>query len=226
MANKLSELRDELCRSTTDFCHVCFKGSARRKQNPPNVFRTTGSQRPDFFFVFEKPHDNDLFRTSDAVPISVFDPRPLGVRQPSYENLRRVLGLVGLAAPTPDEDPFAAGRVYVTNAVKCDKCAETGKPGSVTIKALQRRTCVDRFLLKELAILRPKALVFFGEASQKYVCGRTTDMWTCNEAILGDRSYWMMRVPHTAQRSFSRLGKRGRAYVAPFRRLAARADIQ
>ncbi len=103
MAKELSELRDELCRSTTDFCHVCFEGSVhRREQNPPNVFRGAGRRDPDLFFVFEKPNDNDAFRASDAIPVSVFDPRPLlGVRQPSYENLLRLLELVGLAAPTP-----------------------------------------------------------------------------------------------------------------------------
>lgn len=228
MANELSELRDELCRSTTDFCHVCFEGSIhRREQNPPNVFRVGEHGNADLSFIFEKPNDNDAYRTSDAVPISVFDSRPLlGIRQPSYVNLLRLLELVGLAAPTPGRDPFAAGRVHVTNAVKCDKCAKTGKTGRVAINARQVKTCVDRFLLKELSILRPKAVVFFGKASQEYVCGYTTAMWVCNEAVLGGRPYWVMRVPHTSPQPFNTHGKRGRAYIEPFKTLKVRAGIQ
>ena len=126
--------------------------------SPPNVFRVAGRQSPDLFFMFEQPNNNDAFRTSDAVPISVFDPRPSG-SQPSYRNLLRLLELVGLAARTPGQDPFAAGLVHVTNAVKCDKCTATGKTGRVEINERQVKTCVDRFLLKELSILRPKALV-------------------------------------------------------------------
>ena len=228
MANELSELRGELCRSTTDFCHVCFEGSIHRcEQNPPNVFRVAGRRSPDLFFIFEKPNNNDAFRSSDAVPILAFDPRPLlGLRQPSYVNLLRLLELVGLAAPTPGQDPFATGGVHVTNAVKCDKCAETGKTGRVAINARQVKTCVDRFLLKELTILRPKALVFFGTAPQTYVCGYTTAMWMCTEAVLGDRPYWMMRVPHTSPQPFNTHGKRGRAYIEPFKTLKVRAGIQ
>ena len=226
MANELSELRGELCRSTTDFCHVCFEGSIHRcEQNPPNVFRVAGRQSPDLFFIFEKPNNNDAFRTSDAVPISVFDPRPSG-SQPSYRNLLRLLELVGLAARKPGQDPFAAGLVHVTNAVKCDKCAVTGKTGRVEINERQVKTCVDRFLLKELWILRPKALVFFGKASQKYVCGYTTAMWMCTEAVLGDRSYWMMRVPHPSPPSYNTYGGGGHAYVEPFKTLKVRAGIQ
>jgi hypothetical protein len=226
MANELSGLRGELCRSTTDFCHVCFEGSIHRcEQNPPNVFRIAGRRSPDLFVVFEKPNNDDAFRTSDAVPISVFDPRPNG-SQPSYRNLLRLLELVGLAARTPGQDPFAAGLVHVTHAVECDKCAATGKTGPVEINERQVKTCVDRFLLKELSILRPKALVFFGKASQKYVCGYSTAMWTCEEAVLGDRSYWTMRVPHPSPRPYNKYGDGGHAYVEPFRTLKVRAGIQ
>jgi hypothetical protein len=227
MANELSELRGELCRSATDFCHVCFEGSVhRRKQNPPNVFRVAGIRSPDLFFVIEKPNDNDAFRTSDAVPISVFDHRPLFGFQSSYVNFLHVLELLGLAGRTPDQDPIDAGLVHVTNAVKCDRCAATGKTGPVKINKRQVKTCVNRFLLRELSILRPKALVFFGEASQKYVCGDTTDMWMCREAVLGDRSYWTMRVPHPAPRSYNKYGDGGHAYVEPFKTLKVRAGIQ
>jgi hypothetical protein len=227
MANELSELRGELCRSTTDFCRVCFEGSTHRcKQNPPNVFRIARRQSPHLFFIFDKPNDNDAFRTSDAVPISVFDPRPIFGPQPSYANLLRLLELVGLAAGTPGQDPLAVGRVHVTNAVKCDKCAVTGKTGRVEINERQVKACVDRFLLKELSILRPKALVFFGKAPQKYVCGYTTDPWMCTEAVVGDRSYWMMRVPHPSPTSYNTHGGLGAAYIEPFKTLKVRAGIQ
>ena len=226
MTDSLGELRGQLCRSTTSFCRVCFEGSAhRREQNPPNVFRIDRRRGPQLFFIFDKPNDNDAFRTSDAVPITVFDPRPGFGPQPSYANLLRLLELVGFGKVAAGQDPLAAGFVHVTNAVKCDKCAETGKTGRVAINDRQVKTCVDRFLLKELAILRPKALVFFGTAPQKHVCRYTTETWACTEAKVGDRSYWMMRVPHPSPTSYNTHGGVGAAYIDPFKNLKARAGI-
>jgi hypothetical protein len=226
MTDALAELRDQLCRSKTTFCRVCFEGSAyRREQNPPNVFRIDWRRRPQLFFIFDKPNDNDAFRTSDAVPITIFGPGPGFGPQPSYKNLLRLLELVGFGKVAAGQDPLAAGFVHVTNAVKCDKCAETGKTGRIAINDRQVKTCVDRFLLKELAILRPKALVFFGTAPQESVCGYTTETWACTEAKVGDRSYWMMRVPHPSPTSYNTHGGVGAAYVEPFKNLRARAGI-
>ena len=226
MTDALGELRDQLCRSATSFCRVCFEGSAyRREQNPPNVFRIDRRRRPQLFFIFDKPNDNDAFRTSDAVPITIFGPGPDFGRQPSYANLLRLWKLLGFGEVAAGRDPLASELVHVTNAVKCDKCAETGKTGRVAINDRQVKTCVDRFLLKELAILRPKALVFFGTKPQRYVCGHTTEPWACTEAKVGDRSYWMMRVPHTSPTSYNTHGGVGAAYIEPFKNLKARAGI-
>jgi hypothetical protein len=226
MPDELSDLRDELCRSTTEFCDVCFATSPHRHvQNPPNVFRIGPKSRPSFFFVFDKPNNNDSFRTSDLVPITVFDPRPAFGRQPSYDNLLRLLDLLGLQ-PQGHGDPLASGPVHVTNAVKCDKCAVTGETGPVAINAEQATKCGDLYLIRELAILQPKALVFFGKAPQEYACGYATPTWECTQAAIGGRSYWMMRVPHPSPTSYNTHGGGGASYVEPFNRLKALAGIQ
>ena len=200
MPNELKNLRDTLCRSKTEFCDVCFAGSPRsHEQNPPNVFRIGRTNKPSFFFVFDKPNNNDDFRTSELVPISVFDPRPVFGRQPSYDNLLRLLELVGLQTQGQD-DPLASGPIHVTNAVKCDKCSETGMTGRVPINMMQARACVDRYLIRELAILQPKAIVFFGKAPQRVRLreGEVTPIWKSRKVTIGGRSYWTMRVPHLA----------------------------
>jgi hypothetical protein len=120
------------------------------------VFRVDRRRRPQLFFIFDKPNDNDAFRTSDAVPITIFGPGPGFGPQPSYKNLLRLLELVGFGKVAAGQDPLAAGSVHVTNAVKCDKCAETGKTGRIAINDRQVRTCVDRFLLKEFAFFVPR----------------------------------------------------------------------
>jgi len=225
MSDELAVLRDMLCRSKTEFCRVCFTSAPHGvEQNPPNVFRVDRKVRPSFFFIFDKPNNNDMFRASDLVPITVFDARPAFGRQPSYDNLLRLLDLLGLRT-RGQGDPLASGSVHVTNAVKCDKCALTGQAGRVTINPEQSENCVDRYLARELAILRPQALVFFGKAPQEYALGYATPTWQAIQATISGATYWMMRVPHTSPTSYNTHGRVGAGYVEPFKQLKTLAGI-
>jgi hypothetical protein len=113
VTDELRSLRDELCRSATDFCRVCFGSSSHRgEQDPPNVFRIDRKRQPYFFFIFDKPNNNDSFRTSSVVPITVFDPRPVFGSQLSHANLLRLLELLALDTTEPG-DPLSTGAVHV-----------------------------------------------------------------------------------------------------------------
>ncbi len=225
MTDDLRLLQEKLCSSATAFCTQCFVQSPHRKvQNPPNVFRIGRNRAAKVFLVFDKPNNNDSLRTSPLVPITIFDPRLVGTND-SHGNLIRLLDALGLDSGGAGGDRLDTDYFHVTNAVKCDKCAMSGRTGRVAINDRQVRTCTTTFFLQELAIIRPKAVVFFGEAPQRYVLGRVTAPWEPQNLAIGGRMYWVMRVPHTSPQSFNTHGGAGANYVAPFQKLVQRAGL-
>jgi hypothetical protein len=103
--------------------------------------------------------------------------------------------------------------------------AETGRTGRVTIGRRQSERCVERFFIQELALIKPVALVFFGEKPQSYVLGRVTPAGEIHRATVGGIAYWVLRVPHTAATSFNTHGQRGHYYKGPFQLLLKSAGL-
>lgn len=226
----LKKLRNQLCQGTKKYCHECFVGTQfEAKQNPPNVFRTANfeASRP-IAFVFDKPNDNTKYRDSELVPITIYDDRagidPRLPRAPSHSTLIVLCRLLGLIAQ--NSNCLESHNLYITNAVKCDKCSDTGKTGRVRINDKQTALCRDRFIMKELQAVNARALIFFGINAQKYTLGWTTHLWEIHEVQLNCVSCWVMRVPHTAPTPFNTHGGRGQNYIAPFNELCRRANIR
>ena len=227
MQCNLSLLRERLCKDAQDFCKECFAGSPYEAvQNPPNVFRVGKNLQAKIFFIFDKPNNNDGFRSSDLVPITICDPRPIFGPPATHRNLLLLLDILGLRSERASADPLDSEAVHVTNAVKCDKCAVTGQTGRVAIGETQARKCVSRFLSQELAIIRPSALIFFGEAPERNVLGYSTPLWVAHQASVAGESYWVMRVPHTSPTSFNTHGGRGEHYREPFQKLLSASHLR
>ena len=226
MNNELRSLQEQLCTDTKNFCRECFVGSAFASvQNPPNVFRAGRNAHAKIFFIFDKPNNNDDFRRSHLVPITIGDPRQEFGAQPTYDNLRAILDGCGIGSARNEADPVDSELVHITNAVKCDKCATSGQTGGITIGKNQARNCVSRFLLRELAIIKPVAVVFFSVNAQRSVLNRVTKPGEMHFVPIDGVTYRVMRVPHTAQQSFNTHGDKGEFYREPFRNLLVSAGI-
>jgi len=175
--------------------------------------------------VFDKPNDNTPYKTSSLVPITVFDDRAGRdarlARAPSHSNLITLLQGLGLLAL--DTTSLSSAPVFITNAVKCDVSAETGKTGRISIPGWQVGNCVQKFLQRELALVAPWAVVFFGKNAQQYAMGTVTGLWEIRKSRVGERFYSTMRVPHTSPQAFNTHGRGGNAYVEPFKELLRRA---
>jgi hypothetical protein len=222
MSTELELLRDELCKDAKTYCRECFVQSPHAAiQNPPNVFRAGRNLNAKVFLIFDKPNDNDRFRDSDLIPISIFDPRPEFGRQPSQSNLQQILRDADLN-PDSTSDPLDSRILHITNAVKCDRCAVTGENGQIEIKEAQVRRCAGRFLFRELAIVKPLAVVFFGPKSQRYVMGKATRSGEQVRAQIDGIGYWVVRLPHPSPQSFNTHGGGGENYKVPLRELMAR----
>lgn len=224
----INELRNQLCESRSTHCRKCFDSSTfKSRQNPPNVFRATNSGTlGPIAFIFDKPNDNTNLRNSELVPITIFDDRagvaPGLLRAPSHSKLISLCKLLDLITPTTD--CLDSPNLYITNAVKCDLCSETGRTGRVRINARQAEECVGTFLLDELQIVKPRALVFFGANAQRYVLGKTTPLWEIHQEQLSGHPYLVMRVPHTSPTPFNTHGGGGNKYIEPFKELNRRAN--
>jgi len=144
-------------------------------------------------------------------------------RSASHSNLISLCRLLGFIAQ--DSNCLETSSLYITNAVKCDRCDATGKTGRVNVNNLQAAKCRERFLVKELVAVNASVLVFFGKNAQRYALGRTTPLWRIHREQLNGSSFWVMRVPHTSPPSFNTYGGRGRNYIAPFNVLCRRASI-
>ena len=223
---KLLELRSELCRGVDHHCRRCFEGRPTAPlQCPPNVFRVGDGQKL-VTFVFDKPNDNTNYRTSPLIPIAAFDDRA-GIdirlaRAPSHNKLVVLCRLLGLIEPESLE--LASPLVHITNAAKCDVSADKGLTGRIAVPAWQARTCVGTFLTRELEAVRSRAIVFFGRNAQTYVLDEVTPLWEICARTVGERLYSVMRVSHTSPEAFNTHGKKGAAYVEPFKKLLAAAQ--
>jgi len=226
MSESLLQLRNELCADTSHFCRVCFDGTPySNSQNPPNVIRAT-AERAKVFFVFDKPNRNDGNRA--FVPITICDPRfGDNSTQRNLLTLLEMLSVVntGFRPARGSADEFGSEFVHITNAVKCDKSALTGEPGGISVGSQQARICVQTFLHRELAIIQPKVLVFFGELPYQYVIGQRIGLWEAKAVAIDRRAYWVMRVPHTTATPFNTFGRKGQAYIEPFRRILTCAGL-
>jgi hypothetical protein len=227
MSENLCLLRDELCSDSSHFCRLCFKGRPTEKyQNPPNVFRVRTAAPAKMFFIFDKPNNND--GTRSFVPIKICDPR-FG-NNSTQQNLLTLLDMLasvhaGFGTARGSADEFDCELVHITNAVKCDKSALTGKPGGIEVGGDQARTCISAFLHQELAIIQPKALVFFGKLPYQYVVGDKIEPWEVRSIPIAGRTYWVMRVPHTTATPFNSYGGKGKNYIEPFRQLLTSAGL-
>lgn len=235
---ELEHLRNELASDSKNFCRRCFEGGAIC-QNPPNVFRVFPRRTyPKFFFVFDKPNDNDPFFCEadpdmpDFAPIELFDRRsikewlPEDLKphafegNPSGNNLVRLLD-EWLKIPHKN---LCSPHFHITNVVKCDKCCETGRTKDIKIRISQARRCVEHFFFRELKLLRPEVLVIFGRTPFDFLRPFMTfddqdakEMWHVFDAEIDGRRYRAVRVPHTASRSFNphqRGGGGGRNYIS------------
>jgi hypothetical protein len=226
MSGKLLSLRDELCKGSASFCRACFEGGPTEKnQTPPNVFRVREGSPAKIFFIFDKPNDND--GNCAFVPIKVFDPC---FSNPTQRNLLTLLDLLtsvhaGFRPARGRTDPFSLDMVHITNAVKCDKPALAGDSGGIEVGGQQAEKCVSTFLHRELAIIEPKALVFFGVLPYQYPVGPKSKAWDVTSLAIAGKSYWAMRVPHTADTPFYSHGGGGKNYLEPFRRLMTHAGL-
>ena len=227
MDNELKSLREQLCVDARTFCRECFAGTAYEAvQNPPNVFRVGRNLHAKICFVFDKPNNNDGFHRSDLVPITICDPRPIFGPPATHRNLLLLLDKLGFTSGCDFDDPLDSELIHFTNAVKCDKNALTGDMGGIAVGPSQVRNCVSRFLLRELAIVKPIALVFFGVAAQRNVLGHVTRLGAVQRASIAGVMYWVMRVPHTTAQSFNTHGEKGDYYKEPFRNLLALAGLE
>jgi hypothetical protein len=229
---ELEKLRDKLCKNCNEFCRLCFQDKRICDdpvcQNPPNVFRTFQRKRyPKFFFVFDKPHNNDIFnkknrKTKDYIPIEIFDQRkieselPEGLKAIAFEKNRSMLNFYRLLMEKMIDIDFdenlSSEDFHLTNVVKCDKCAKNKKRknGSVKINKDQAEKCIEHFFSKELELLKPEVLVLFGKNPFEYLkCMMNLedvdagDMWYIFKASLFGKEYDVVRVPHTARISKS-----------------------
>jgi len=155
---KLALLKAELFKNKTEFCRDCFKISQfKEQQNPPNVFRDRiEGDSVEFFFVFEKPNNNDLYR--HYAPIHIHDQREIFNNQ-TRTNLLRILNI----SKNKDngDDPLSLKSIHITNAVKCDKCSETGQSGRLEVRCNQVRNCLKKFFYRPRKST-PKSTHFFG----------------------------------------------------------------
>lgn len=126
-------------------------------------------------------------------------------------NLLTLCELLGLIPP--NSASLESPHIYITNAVKCDMSATTGQVGRIGIAQIQSDKCIKTFLLKELEIVNPQVLVFFGLNAQRYVLGHTTPLWAQGKCELDGRDYTFMRVPHTAPSPFNVYGQAGVRYT-------------
>ncbi len=207
----IDTLRNQLCRSASEFCRVCFEGGLFAKdQNPPNVFRKRLDDSPPyFFFVFDKPNDNDRARGKGLEPIEILDSRDPS--NPTRANTVKLVEILGLANQAGG-DPLSSPRIHITNAVKCDKCAATGQTGQIEIRHEQASRCQQQFFFKELEILQPKVLVLFGANTDKFVTGKAGPTWKLRREVINGKTYAVVRVPHTTATPFNTHGKKGQAY--------------
>ncbi len=214
MANAIREqienLRDQLCRSESEFCRACFEGGkSAEAQNPPNVFRRRqDDSRPYFFFVFDKPNNNDPNRGSGLEPIEILDDRFGG--NATRINTIKLLQILGFAGES--QDLLYSKKIHITNAVKCDKCAATGQTGQIEIGREQASRCHQQFFFKELEILQPKVLVLFGANADRFVTGNAGPSWKLRKEVINGKTYTVVRVHHTTATSFNTHGKKGLAY--------------
>ncbi len=213
----LMQLREMLCVDDDHYCRACFLGGPHASaQNPPNVFRNqVQGVRPKFFFVFDKPNDNDRLKAKGLkwAPVEILDDRDQG--NSTRYNLVKLLRILGMIVDT-NEAPrvLSSSDFHITNAVKCDKCAETGVTGGVTINLAQAERCKKSFFYQELSILRPDILVMFGRNADEYITGRKSKVWEVRRESIDGQVYTIVRVPHTTATSFNtqRGGWGGRAY--------------
>jgi len=226
----LAKLKSQLCQGVERYCDVCFRGTQfKGRQNPPNVFRTanTCASRP-IAFIFDKPNDNTKYKKSKLVPITIYDDRagvdPHLARAPSHLTLILLCRQLGLIPN--DSDSLESPYIYVTNAVKCDVCAVTGRTGRVKVNDEQADRCRGLFLEHELVEVGARAVMFFGVNAQQYTIGRSTPLWSIERQCIGSQDYWSMRVPHTSPTPFNTHGARGRNYNAPFWKLCRQAGIE
>lgn len=226
----LEELKSQLCQGLECYCDVCFRGTPfADRQNPPNVFRIANPSvsRP-IAFIFDKPNDCTNYKNSELVPITIYDDRagtdPRLPRAPSHSTLILLCRRLGLIPQESDslESPY----IYVTNAVKCDMCAATGRTGRVKVHDKQADRCRRRFLERELVEVGARALIFFGVNAQQYTIGRCSSLWSIERQCIGSQDYWMIRVPHTSPTPFNTHGAKGDNYVAPFKELCRQAGIE
>jgi len=210
MREKLSTLRNDLCRSGSKFCQACFEGGQFADvQNPPNVFRNRPhDSKPYLFFVFDKPNNNDPNRGQGLEPIEILDDRFEG--NPTRINTIKLIQILGLA--DGDKAPLCAKKIHITNAVKCDKCAASGKTGQIEIGREQVSRCHQQYFFKELDILHPKVLVLFGANTDKFITGKAGPSWKLRQEVVNGRTYTVVRVPHTTATPFNTHGKKGLAY--------------
>ena len=217
---RLATLRQKLCKSKTDFCQECFtRSSFWQCQNPPNVFRDHDAEvNSEFFFVFDKPNDNDPFRASNLIPITILDNRS-EFSNPTRRNLITLFDILGIQRCSDGIDPLCSKQVHITNAVKCDKCAATGQTGQIKIGSHQVQACLNRFFYEELSILQPRVILFFGKNPDDYVTGRSGKLWAFRQEVINGKTYDVVRVPHTTSRPFNTHGKGGQAYQVKLKNL-------
>jgi hypothetical protein len=207
----LHNLKNELC-TKHSFCRECFINSKYKdEQNPPNVFRDVpDNSSVEFFFVFDKPNNNNKAEESGLVPITILDCRYENVQ--TRKNLIKIFGLLGIENDTGENDRLSSNRVYITNAVKCDKCPETGNTGRITLEEKQVMKCKEKFFFKELDILQPKTIILFGRNAEHYIIGKIGEMWKRRYENINGKRYQVIFVPHTALTPFNIQGKLGEAY--------------
>lgn len=211
----LMQLREMLCVDDDHYCRACFLGGPHASaQNPPNVFRNQlQGVRPRFFFVFDKPNDNDRLKAKGLkwAPVDILDDRDSA--NPTRLNLVKLLNILGLVGESNGASGVLSSSMFhITNAVKCDKCAVSGATGQVEIGLAQAEQCKRNFFFKELELLKPKALVMFGANPDKFITGRVGKIWVVRDEMVNGQIYKVVRVPHTTATPFNTHGKRGQAY--------------
>lgn len=101
---------------------------------------------------------------------------------PSGQLLDRALAAIGV---TRD-------RVYVTNIVKC-------RPrGNRTPTLVEGKVCADRWLVREIAYVRPAVIVALGKVALQYFLGRESGMVRARGNWIDWRGYPVMPTFHPA----------------------------
>jgi len=108
-----------------------------------------------FIEILPKPEAKFMFIGRDPNPNSV---SKVGVREGTSSFIQQVFGII-------DEAEISEDEIYITDMIKCHWRTGSNINNAKNSKAPSEiaKICIDTWLRKEIEILKPKAIISFGE---------------------------------------------------------------